>query len=993
MAKRPYYHRPVRAGIKIASARTNGSDIEPISSGTLTGVATKNGTTQKVLVTAQHVMSDGGLSLVHQPLEDDEEMYQPNADLDANKIGHNVQGSSVSRLGSPIDAAYCEVINDADVSFWLHDEPSHTNRVLIADTVKPEVDMAVKILGLTNGEYDATITRINHIKVIGGLPNTTRFTNLFTIDWPSEFASIGGDSGAPVLKETSPGSGKFQLVGYVFSDDELFREINCLPASIAESRLGITFGKRPTTMHVFASPTNANVGDTVFLNGSGSLDPDGGDLTFLWEQIEGQDVENFLTTNTSIASFTVPEGGYGSLRFRLTATDEYNLESAREVIVNRNPVAKIAEVADAGYLEEVTLDGRQSVDYARSTEQDIAQLTYLWQQVFDSDPEEAQTPKVTLTGANTASASFTTPAENHRLKFKLTVTDRNNLSHSAEVIINVENKPPVADAGEDAYVEVSTAAPLDGSGSSDEDHQLDELSFNWQAPAESGVTILNPDHMETSFLAPSTAGDIEFTLTVTDPHEASATDTVTKMVRVFTWSEWQDVDPLETRVSLLNADEFEKKQFRTSDYGTTQYQWVPDPEGTWGPWTPTGNHQGCGPDRQAEESRTSSYQNVQTRFVADPEPKTWSEWMDTGEDRGCGSGREAEQSRISHCGDSETRWVSDPEDDPWGPWKDTGDYSGCGPNRQKEQERTSKCGRSDSQWVAAPEPDPWGSWTNTSEYQGCGPDRRRKQTRTSKCGRSDSQWVAAPEPDPWGSWTNTNEYQGCGPDRRRKQTRTSKCGRSDSQWVAAPEPDPWGSWTNTSEYQGCGPDRRRKQTRTSKCGRSDSQWVAAPEPDPWGSWTNTSEYQGCGPDRQRKQTRTSKCGRSDSQWVDSPVDETWGEWEDTGEVRGILDARSKKQKRTSDCNNIEYPVGARHDRVGLMGAHGRLPGLRPGPQGQGGEDQQLRRCRRSMGPRSGARGIRRLDRRRRDPRSDSMRPGEEADPHGRLWDGPDPLGR
>ena len=182
--------------------------------------------------------------------------------------------------------------------------------------------MAVKILGLTNGEYDATITRINHTKVIGGLPNTTRFTNLFTIDWPNEFASIGGDSGAPVLKETSPDSGKFQLVGYVFSDDTYFREINCLSASIAESRLGITFGKRPTTVHVFASPAHANVGDRVFLNGIGSLDPDGGDLTFLWEQIEGQDVENFQTTDTSIASFSVPEGGYGSLRFRLTATDE-----------------------------------------------------------------------------------------------------------------------------------------------------------------------------------------------------------------------------------------------------------------------------------------------------------------------------------------------------------------------------------------------------------------------------------------------------------------------------------------------------------------------------------------------------------------------------------------------------------------------------------------------------------------------------------------------
>ena len=562
MADHESRHRPTRAGLYVSSKRTTG---EILTGGTLTGLASRDSDSKKVLVTNQHVMAGAMRNLTG-----NEEMYQA-LPTDANdRVGNMIHGVSLRPLPltNRVDAAYCEVIDDGHVSFWMHDDPNHTSRVVVEGTLEPEENMVVKTLGIASDERDVVVRDTGAYKILGG----KGFLGVCTYDL--QVSDPQGDSGGPVVTEIEPG--KFKMVGIVVGGDISLRRGYFLPASNVESQLGITFGKRTPIVHAVADPTPASVGDTVELNGIGTYDPDGGSLRYLWEKMEGPDLVTFRNRERLIASFTVPEGGYGPMKFRLTATEtEYDVKEHTLVVVNRNPVAKIAEVANAGYLEEVTLDGRQSVDYARATEQDIAQLTYLWQQVFDSDPEEAQTPKVTLTGANTASASFTTPAENHRLKFKLTVTDRNNLSHSAEVIINVENKPPVADAGEDAYVEVSTAAPLDGSGSSDEDHQLDELSFNWQAPAESGVTILNSDHMETSFLAPSTAGDIEFTLTVTDPHEASATATVTKMVRVFTWSEWQDVDPLETRVSLLNPDEFEKKQFRTSDYGTTQYQWVP----------------------------------------------------------------------------------------------------------------------------------------------------------------------------------------------------------------------------------------------------------------------------------------------------------------------------------------------------------------------------------------------------------------------------------
>ena len=82
-------HRPLIGGIQIVSARLEGSTPDPISSGTLTALATRKSDQQKVLVTCLHVMSDGGLSLVHQPLEDDEEMYQGGSESSYGRTAEN----------------------------------------------------------------------------------------------------------------------------------------------------------------------------------------------------------------------------------------------------------------------------------------------------------------------------------------------------------------------------------------------------------------------------------------------------------------------------------------------------------------------------------------------------------------------------------------------------------------------------------------------------------------------------------------------------------------------------------------------------------------------------------------------------------------------------------------------------------------------------------------------------------------------------------------
>ena len=49
-------HRPIMGGLQIQSGRPNNGNVESISQGTLTALATRNN--QKVLVTCEHVMPD-----------------------------------------------------------------------------------------------------------------------------------------------------------------------------------------------------------------------------------------------------------------------------------------------------------------------------------------------------------------------------------------------------------------------------------------------------------------------------------------------------------------------------------------------------------------------------------------------------------------------------------------------------------------------------------------------------------------------------------------------------------------------------------------------------------------------------------------------------------------------------------------------------------------------------------------------------------------------
>jgi hypothetical protein len=134
---------------------------------------------------------------------------------------------------------------------------------------------------------------------------------------------------------------------------------------------------------------------------------------------------------------------------------------------------------------------------------------------------------VSLTGANTATPSFTAPSVSGTLTFQLTVTDNNGATSSDTVDVAV-NLSPSANAGPDQTVKTRAAVTLNGTGSSDPDGTI--ASFAWVQTAGTAVTLNNANSSMPTFTAPGTSGTLSFQLTVTDNRGAAASDVVNIVV-------------------------------------------------------------------------------------------------------------------------------------------------------------------------------------------------------------------------------------------------------------------------------------------------------------------------------------------------------------------------------------------------------------------------------------------------------------------------------
>lgn len=178
-------------------------------------------------------------------------------------------------------------------------------------------------------------------------------------------------------------------------------------------------------------------GENVFLDGSGSLDPDGprNELRYLWRQTSGPHV--VLSDATAVkASFVAPHSLHAAetLTFELVVTDKGGLKASDATIVNVASEQVLLQ-ADAGPDGIVDEGRRIGLDASKSLSQPGKIRKYFWTQL--------QGPPVTLSNPASINPTFLTPSvknfETADLLFRLTITNASGLMSSKKKRIRVDD--------------------------------------------------------------------------------------------------------------------------------------------------------------------------------------------------------------------------------------------------------------------------------------------------------------------------------------------------------------------------------------------------------------------------------------------------------------------------------------------------------------------------------------------------------------------------
>ncbi|MBZ4370622.1 myxosortase-dependent M36 family metallopeptidase [Corallococcus sp. AS-1-6] len=269
------------------------------------------------------------------------------------------------------------------------------------------------------------------------------------------------------------------------------------------------------------APATVNEGDTnVTLDASGSTDADvihANTLTYAWVQTLPASPKVTLANATKAkATFTAPEVTADTqFTFTVTVTDSAGAKSTKSVAVNvknvdREPVANAGADFDADARSTVTLTGSGS-------DADGTAVTYLWEQTGGT--------QVTLTGADTATATFTAPdvSAPTELTFKLTVSSGGvSVSDLVNVTVRKANRHPVGQAPASVDADEGSNVVLDASGITDPDG--DALTYVWAQVGGPTVQTTGAGTAQLAFTAPQVQADtaVAFSLTVTDVDGAAS---------------------------------------------------------------------------------------------------------------------------------------------------------------------------------------------------------------------------------------------------------------------------------------------------------------------------------------------------------------------------------------------------------------------------------------------------------------------------------------
>jgi len=270
-------------------------------------------------------------------------------------------------------------------------------------------------------------------------------------------------------------------------------------------------------------------GTRTTLSGAESSDPEGGTLTYLWEQAGSDRTQVVISPDDQVRFQFIPTTA-GIYTFVLVVNDGEALSLPDTVLVTAASSDNRAPIADAGPDLIVGTGANVPLSGINSSDPNGDELTYSWSVVSAPDSVEI--------ADSTAVQTYFVSSAAGEYRFRLRVSD-GELSAEDEVSILVRtasNLPPIADAGEDQQVAQGSLVELDGSGSSDPDGDGLELTYHWSIGRVPGGSVSLSDSTATrpSFTA-ERPGEYVFGLSVSDGDLTSLQDivTITVLERLF----------------------------------------------------------------------------------------------------------------------------------------------------------------------------------------------------------------------------------------------------------------------------------------------------------------------------------------------------------------------------------------------------------------------------------------------------------------------------
>lgn len=388
-----------------------------------------------------------------------------------------------------------------------------------------EITITGNTLPVADFSFSPLTPGIDQQVVFDGAPSTDEDGNIISYEW--NFGD-GRTGTGPTVSHSFRQAGQFQVV--------LEIQDNNGGRAFAQKTVTVADNSPPDASFSY-SPSNPRAGTAVVFDGTASSDNEGVITKYRWDFGDGTEGSGAVVQHIYRQS--------GSFTAALEVTDESGAQdvTAQVVTVSRGgvPVAdfRIDPETIAPPGGTILLDGSATTD----TEDLISELRFRF---------EAQAPdgvRVTIPSGNgpIRQATVTGLAAGQRVIFTMSVLDLDgNEAVASEVLTaagNQSNVGPVARLTTDPTTSITAPSGdvlLDGSATTDADHDISELKFDFAAEAEEPiqVTISGTGPIRVARVENASPDDtITFRMTVSDP--VGALDSKFALIRVTATAENQ----------------------------------------------------------------------------------------------------------------------------------------------------------------------------------------------------------------------------------------------------------------------------------------------------------------------------------------------------------------------------------------------------------------------------------------------------------------------